>query len=105
MILKQLVLITFFYIYTYHHTINTFIEALNNDVDENVKDTSKDFILVTTDAKSLYNNIPNHEHIEAVKETLNNQAKEPTATRVIIKFLYFILTLNKLVFKGTLMQI
>ena len=54
---------------------------------ENVKDISIDSILVTLDVKTLYSNIPNHEGIEAVKETLNNQAKKPIATRVIIKFL------------------
>ena len=48
--------------------------------------------------KALYTNIPNHEGIEAVKKTLNNQAKKPIATRVIIKFLYLILTLNNFVF-------
>ena len=47
---------------------------------ENVKDTSKDSILVTLDVKALYTNIPNYEGIEAVKETLNNQAKKPTAS-------------------------
>ena len=35
---------------------------------ENVKDTSKDSILVTLDVKALYTNIPNHEGIEAVKK-------------------------------------
>ena len=65
---------------------------------ENVKDTSKDSILVTLDVKALYTNIPNHETIEAVKNTLNNQAKKPIATRVIIKFLYLMLTLNNFVF-------
>ena len=52
------------------------------------------------DSKALYTNILNHEDIEAVKETLNNQAKKPIATRVIIKFLYPILTLNNFVFNG-----
>ena len=52
------------------------------------------------DVKALYTNIPNHEGIEAVKETLNNHAKKPIATRVIIKFLYLILTLNNFVFNG-----
>ena len=46
---------------------------------ENVKDTSKESILVTLDVKALYTNIPNHEGIEAVKETLNNKAKKPIA--------------------------
>ena len=61
---------------------------------QNVKDTSKDSILVTLAVKALYTNIPNHEGIEAVKEILSNQAKKPIATRVIIEFLYLILTLN-----------
>ena len=52
------------------------------------------------DVKALYTNIPNHEVIEAVKETLNNQAKKPIATRVIIKLLYLILTLSNFVFNG-----
>ena len=58
---------------------------------ENVKDISKDSILVTLDVKALYTNIPNHEDIEAVKETFNNQAKKPIATRIIINFLDLIL--------------
>ena len=44
-----------------------------------MKDTSKESILVTLDVKALYTNIPNHEGIEAVKETLNNKAKKPIA--------------------------
>ena len=59
-----------------------------------------DSILVTLDVKALYTNIPNHEDIEAVKETLNNQTKKPTATRAINKFLYLILTGDKFVFNG-----
>ena len=67
---------------------------------ENVKDTSKDSILVTLDLKALYTKTPNHEGIEAVEETLNNQAKKSIATRVIIKFLYLRLTLNNVAFYG-----
>ena len=67
---------------------------------ENVKNTSKDTTLVTLDVKALYTNIPNYEGIEAVKETLNNQAKRPISTQVIIKFLYLILTMNNFVFSG-----
>ena len=59
-----------------------------------MKDISKDSILVTLDVKALYTNIPNHEAVETVKETLNNQAKKPIATQVIITFLYLILTQN-----------
>ena len=53
---------------------------------ENVKDTLEVSILATLDVKALHTNILNHEGIEAVKETLINQAKKPIATRVIIKF-------------------
>ena len=65
-----------------------------------ITDTSKDSILVTLDVKALYTDTPNHEGMEAVKETLNNQAKKPIATQVIIKFLYLKLTLNNSVFDG-----
>ena len=66
----------------------------------NVKDKSKDSILVTLNVKVLYNNITNHEGIEVVKEALNNQAKKQIAVRVIIKFLYLMLTLNNFIFHG-----
>ena len=66
----------------------------------NVKDKSKDSILVTLNVKVLYNNITNHKGIEAVKEALNNQAKKQIAVRVIIKFLYLMLTLNNFIFNG-----
>ena len=66
----------------------------------NVKDTSKDSILVTLNVKVLYNNITNHKGIEVVKEALNNQAKKQIAVRVIIKFLYLMLTLNNFIFHG-----
>ena len=46
------------------------------------------------DVKALYTNISDHEGIEAVKETLNNQAKKSLATQVIIKLLYLTLILN-----------
>ena len=62
--------------------------------------TNKDTILVTLDNKSLYTNIPNHEGIEAVKSALNSASQKPIATKVIIKFLFLILTLNNFVFNG-----
>ena len=52
----------------------------------------QDSILVTLDIKALYTKIPNHEGIEDVKETLDNQGKKPKGTRVIMKCLYLILT-------------
>ena len=66
----------------------------------NVKDKSKDSILVTLNLKVLYNNITNHKGIEVVKEALNNQAKKQIAVRVIIKFLYLMLTINNFIFNG-----
>ena len=67
---------------------------------ENVQDTSKGSILVTLNLKALDTNIPKHEGIKAVRETLNNQATKSITARVIIKFLYIILTLNNIVFNG-----
>ena len=67
---------------------------------ENVIDRSKVSILVTLGLKALYTNIPNHEGIEDVKETPNNQAKKPIATRVIINFLYLISIQNNFVISG-----
>ena len=64
------------------------------------KDINKDTILVTLDVKSLYTNIPNHEGIEAVKSALNSVSQKPIATKVIIKFLFLILTPNNFVFNG-----
>ena len=61
---------------------------------------NKDTILVTLDDKSLYTNISNHGEIEAVKCALNSVSQKPIATKVIIKFLFLILTLNNFVFNG-----
>ena len=72
-----------------------FINRINE-----TKDINKDTILVTLDVKSLYTNIPNHEGIEAVKRALNSISQKPIATKVIIKFLFLILTLNNFVFNG-----
>ena len=47
---------------------------------ENVNDTLKDSILVKLNGKALHTNILTHDGIDAVKETLNNQAKKPIAT-------------------------
>ena len=52
------------------------------------------------DVKSLDTNIPNYEGIEAVKSALNSVSQKPIAMKVIIKFLFLILTLNNLVFNG-----
>ena len=45
-----------------------------------MKDISKDSILITLDVKALYSNIPNHEVVQAAKETPNDQAKKPIQT-------------------------
>ena len=67
---------------------------------ETVKHKSKDSTLVTLIVRGLYTNIPNHEAIEAVKETVNNQTSKPIIAQVIIKFFYLILTLNNFTFNG-----
>ena len=65
---------------------------------ETNKDKLKDSIQITLDVQSPYTNIPNHESIEAVKETFYNKNNRSIATRVIIKFLYLVLTLNNFIF-------
>ena len=52
------------------------------------------------DVKSLYTNILNHERIEAVKSALNSVSQKSIGMKVIIKFLFLILTLNNFVFNG-----
>ena len=64
------------------------------------KDINEDKIVVTLDVKLLYTNIPNHEGIEAVKILLNFISQKLIATKVIIKLLFLILTLNNFVFNG-----
>ena len=44
--------------------------------------------------KSLDTDIPNQEGIEAVKEKRNAQTNTSIATKVMIKFLFIIFTLN-----------
>ena len=62
-----------------------------------IKDITKDKILVTLDVKLLYTKNSNHEGIEAVKSALNSISQNPIAK---IKFLFSILTLNNVVFIG-----
>ena len=80
---------------SYIKDTSDFINRINE-----TKEINKDSILVTLDVKSLYTNIPNHEGIEAVKSALNSVSQKPIATKVIIKFLFLILTLNNFVFNG-----
>ena len=65
-----------------------------------VENIIEDTFLVTLDVKSLYTNIQNHEGIQAGKEALNSVPKKSIATKVIIKFLFLILTLNNFNFNG-----
>ena len=80
---------------SYVKDTSDFINKINE-----TKDINKHTILVTLDVKSLYTNILNHEGIEAVKRALNSVSQKPIATKVIIKFLFLILTLNNFVFNG-----
>ena len=58
-------------------------------------------LLVTSDVKSLYTNIPNNEGIEAIKESNEKYKEETVSTKVIITFLSLVLTLNNFVFNCT----
>ena len=60
----------------------------------------EDTILVKLDVKSLYTNNTNHAVIEAVKSALNPVSQKTIATKVIIRILFLILTLNNFVFNG-----
>ena len=62
-----------------------------------MQEDAKDAILVSMHVKSLCTSIPNHEGIQAVKEKLNAQSDKPIATKVIIKFISLILTLNNFI--------
>ena len=55
----------------------------------------------TLDTKSLYTSISNREGIEAWKEALKSVPKKPNAKKVVIKFLFLILTLNNFILNGT----
>ena len=80
---------------SYVKDTSDFINKINE-----TKDINKDTILVTLEVKSLYINIPNGQGIEALKSALNSVSQKPIATKVIIKFLFLILTLNNFVFNG-----
>ena len=80
---------------SYIQDTTDFINKINKT--ENITENT---FLVTLDVKSLYTNIPNHEGIEAAKEALNSVNEKPIATKVIIKFLFLILTLNNFIFNG-----
>ena len=80
---------------SYIKDLSDFINRVNE-----TKNINKDTVLVTLDLKSFYNNIPNHEGIEAVKSALNSVSQKPIATKVIIKLFFLILILNNFVFNG-----
>ena len=60
----------------------------------------EDTILVKLDVKSFYTNYTNHAGTEAVKSALNPVSQKPIATKVTIRILFLILTLNNFVFNG-----
>ena len=80
---------------SYIQDFSDFINRINE-----TKDINKGAIVLTLDIKSLYANILNHERIEAVTSGLNSLFQESIAMKVIIKFLFLILTLNNFVFNG-----
>ena len=72
-----------------------FLRKLNT-----VNDTNSKSILVTLDVKSLYTNIPNDEGITAVRNAISNSPNNKISTKVIMSFLWLILTLSNFVFNG-----
>ena len=82
----------------HYHIISKTADFTNkNNGTENI---TEETFLITLDVKSLYSKIPNHGDIEAAKEALNSVPKKPIATKIIIKFLFLILTLNNFIFNG-----
>ena len=63
-----------------------------------VESVPKNNCLVTIDMRSFYTDIPNTEGISAVKTAFGNYSKKTTTTKVISRFLAFILTLNDFIF-------
>ena len=63
-----------------------------------VESVPKNNCLVTIDMRSFYTDIPNTEGISAVKRAFGNYSKKTTTTKVISRFLAFILTLNDFIF-------
>ena len=59
---------------------------------DSAKNISSNCLLVTTDVKSLYRNIPISEGIFAVKVAYESYAEKSVVTNVIITFLALILT-------------
>ena len=72
-----------------------FINKING-----VENISEKAFLVSFGVKSIITNISNHEGTEAAKEALNSVLQKPIATKVSIKFLFPILTLNNFIFNG-----
>ena len=67
---------------------------------DKVKNIPNGCLLVTLDVKSLYTNIPNNERIKALREAYDNHPNKTVATKVIIRFLSLIPTLNNFVFNS-----
>ena len=63
-----------------------------------VRHIPKESLLVTLDVKSLHTDIPNNEGIKAVREAYDKHPSKTVSTKVIIKFLSAILTLNYFIF-------
>ena len=95
------------------HFVDIHLEKIVNEIKSHIKDTTdfinkietitdlpENTILVTMDVKSLFTNIPNSEGINAVAKALEKQTDLKIPTRVIIKFLHLILTLNNFGFNG-----
>ena len=84
------------YLQQHAKSLPPYIKGTSNFVNRinETKDINKDTILVSLDVKSLYTNIPNPERIEAVKCALNSVSQKAIATKVIITFLFIVITIN-----------
>ena len=72
--------------------LQTFFKKISD-----IKEDTRDAILATMNKKSRYKNIPNNEGTEGIKETPYGLLYKPIATKVIFKFLFLLLILNKFI--------
>ena len=90
------------YLQTQVENLHSYVKDTPNFIKKvrNIQEDTRDKILQSMDLKSLYANIRKHEGMEAVKEKLIAQRDKPIATKVIVKFLFQILTLNNFIFNS-----
>ncbi|XP_021341474.1 uncharacterized protein LOC110442280 [Mizuhopecten yessoensis] len=88
-------------------TVDHFLKPLAQNVDSNLQDTGhflrkinnlgripQSSILVTADVSALHTSIPHHDSILAAKKAQDSRVDKSTPTRILLRFLNFILTCN-----------